>query len=187
MNTSNVIDFYEELEKIKARPAMYVGDTKLSSIRHFIGGYFNAFLLNGFQETSEPDYGLFHDFVARYYGWNESTAGWFNIIMAECYNNEYDGLNEFFKLIDLFKQTPVIPDARKILFKVLEVFIQNPSLQSVLEAQKNESALAFIRKLPQNLYRANHHYYKTLLEELNEIASSCQIVAALLQTAITTD
>jgi len=54
-------------------------------------------------EETEPKFEKFNDWVASYYGWNESTAGWKNIILSESNNDEEKALKEFFNIFDKFK------------------------------------------------------------------------------------
>lgn len=73
---------YELLKKIEARPAMWTGELSLKSIRTFLGGYTFAlyeYKLIDLDENKEED---FHDWVANKLGFDESTAGWQNMILA---------------------------------------------------------------------------------------------------------
>ncbi|WP_448271779.1 hypothetical protein [Nostoc sp. DSM 114160] len=56
----------------------------------------------------------YHDWVARYYKWNESTAGWKNIILQEV-GDEAKACDVFFELFELFKQRFPVPKYRVFL------------------------------------------------------------------------
>lgn len=73
---------YELIERISVRTAMYTGECKLSNVRSFLDGY--AFSIQG-QADNEgflSDFPGFHNWVAKKYGFYESTAGWQNMILA---------------------------------------------------------------------------------------------------------
>lgn len=73
---------YDLLEALSHRTAMYTGEHKLSNIKSFIDGY--SFALNDEDErkTFNSNFHGFHDWVAERFGFNESTAGWQNMILA---------------------------------------------------------------------------------------------------------
>ncbi|MFA0809551.1 hypothetical protein, partial [Microbulbifer epialgicus] len=76
------MDIYELLEIIKLRTGMYTSVETLSHIRSFINGYNFALKDNQDLNDSHNNFKGFHDFVARKYGFYESTAGWANMILA---------------------------------------------------------------------------------------------------------
>ncbi len=84
---------------------MFIGEKKISSLRAFLEGAFYTMYIYGITEAEETgsDLGNFHDWVARYYGWSETTVGWNNIILQECNGNEEKALDQFFILYDEFK------------------------------------------------------------------------------------
>lgn len=102
-------NIYELLEMIKQRPGIYLGQRSLTALAGFIGGYFFAIAENNILVEEEiPPFRQFHDWVARYYKWYESTAGWKNIILKEV-GDEAKACDVFFELLELFKQRfPVI-------------------------------------------------------------------------------
>jgi hypothetical protein len=77
-----VENIYELIEIISKRTAMYTGECKLSNVRSFLDGY--AFAVRS--ETTRIDFlgnfPGFHDWVAKKFGFYESTAGWENMILA---------------------------------------------------------------------------------------------------------
>ncbi|MHC0063625.1 hypothetical protein ACWATR_11950 [Nostoc sp. UIC 10890] len=97
-------NIYDILAMIRTRPGMYLGQRSLTALRSFIDGYFFAIGQNGILiEEENPPFSQFHDWVARYYKWNESTAGWKNIILREV-GDEAKACDVFFELLELFKQ-----------------------------------------------------------------------------------
>jgi hypothetical protein len=102
-------NIYELLVLIRQRPGMYLGQRSLTALRSFIDGYYFALRENNILVEEEiPPFWQFHDWVARYYKWYESTAGWKNIILKEV-GDEAKACDVFFELLELFKQrSPVI-------------------------------------------------------------------------------
>lgn len=100
---------YELLEMIRPKPQMYLGQRSLTALKGFIGGYdFAKEEKDILVEEEIPPFRQFHDWVARYYKWYESTAGWKNIILQEV-GDEAKACDVFFELLELFKQRfPVI-------------------------------------------------------------------------------
>ncbi|MEH2280886.1 MAG: hypothetical protein V7K90_06010 [Nostoc sp.] len=97
-------NIYDILAMIRTRPGMYLGQRSLTALRSFLDGYFFAIGKNGILiEEENPPFSQFHDWVARYYKWNESTAGWKNIILREV-GDEAKACDVFFELLELFKQ-----------------------------------------------------------------------------------
>ncbi|WP_445363675.1 hypothetical protein ACJJIQ_03120 [Microbulbifer sp. ANSA003] len=75
-------NIYDLIEKIRVRTAMYTGESKLSNVRSFLDGY--TFAINEGSEIEGflSNFQGFHNWVAKKYGFYESTAGWQNMILA---------------------------------------------------------------------------------------------------------
>lgn len=80
--SKNTFDIYHILEKIRHRPAMYIGDETLENLRSFLAGYSMAMNEHKKEDASQPRFSDFHEWVREYYGYYESTAGWANMILA---------------------------------------------------------------------------------------------------------
>lgn len=102
-------NIYGLLEIIRQRPGIYLGQRSLTALKGFIDGYSFAIVENNILVEEEiPPFRQFHDWVARYYKWYESTAGWKNIILKEV-GDEAKACDVFFELLELFKQRlPII-------------------------------------------------------------------------------
>ncbi len=87
-------------ENFRLRTAMYLGSKSISELRSFFNGFSYAEYVWNIKSDSPLE--GFNDWVASYYGWNESTAGWDNIILKECNMDEEKAVDEFFRLYDLF-------------------------------------------------------------------------------------
>ena len=91
------------LEKIKAKPGMYIGRSSVSDLFMFLVGYKTARKELGIELTEEEAdfYENFHGFVEKRYKLHTSNS-WGKIIMLYCHS-EKDGFENFFKLLDEFK------------------------------------------------------------------------------------
>jgi hypothetical protein len=90
-------------ENFRKRTPMFIGDRGISALDCFISGYFYATLTNDIEVKDEFRFSEFHDWVAQYFKWKESTAGWRRIILQECKGDEEKALSKFFELYDKFK------------------------------------------------------------------------------------
>ena len=111
-------NLYDILDKMRERPAMYTGEHSLTSIYHFINGFFAAHN----NDTNElPNFGKFHDFVGQFYG-KYSTAGWKNLILSDHYGNEAEAVIRFYELLDDFRKG-IKYNSRRIVLKLLNAGI----------------------------------------------------------------
>lgn len=99
----SIYDLFD-LEQFRKRPAMYMGSGSITVLRTYVHGYFYAIDANDIEIEDPVRFEEFHDWVADYFGWRESTAGWANIILHECDGDEQGGLQTFFELYDQFKK-----------------------------------------------------------------------------------
>ena len=97
-------NLYEYIDLTKERTALYAGDKSISAMNSNILGYQMACFYKGINENLIPEFGEFNDFVAKHYNYKESTAGWKNIILWESQNDEMLALENFYNLLDQFKQ-----------------------------------------------------------------------------------
>ena len=113
----NIHSINDLISQIRTRTAMYTGDNKLSSLRSFIDGF--RFALNThsieINENEPLPFWFFHEWVARYYHWGESTAGWCYMILKENNNDEEKSLKIFFELYDQFSKIKIIHTQQMIL------------------------------------------------------------------------
>ncbi|MUH00867.1 hypothetical protein F7734_54810 [Scytonema sp. UIC 10036] len=94
---------YEILEKIRVRPGMYIGRASVTVLFDFLVGYKTARRELGIELTNEDaDFcEHFHEFVERKHHLRTSNS-WAKIIMLYCHH-EKDGFDNFYKLLDEFK------------------------------------------------------------------------------------
>ncbi len=97
-------DVYDFFEKIKERPAMYVGAKSLTRIQMFFYGYLYALDLQDidFDHKKFGPYN-FHDWIANKLGWAESTSGWLNMILDKANGDDEKAVDLFYDLLEEFK------------------------------------------------------------------------------------
>jgi hypothetical protein len=93
---------FDILQKIKAKPGMYIGHASVSDLFMFLVGYKTA--LREFKIESTEDemhfYREFQPWLQQKYHVSTSNS-WARIIMLYCVN-EKEGFESFFKLLDEF-------------------------------------------------------------------------------------
>ena len=89
------------MHSFRTRTAMYIGEKKISILKSFFDGIYYS--LEAYNVNEEYIFNGFDDWIANYYGWTECTAGWKNIILSECNEDEEKAVDEFFNLYDKFK------------------------------------------------------------------------------------
>lgn len=95
---------YAVLQKIKDKPGMYIGNSSITVLRHFLVGYEFARSELGLELSEEEAdfYEHFHSWIERYFKVRTSNS-WANIILLFT-RDEKEAFNCFFKLLDDFKQ-----------------------------------------------------------------------------------
>lgn len=78
-----IISCYHVLKQIEARPAMWTGEENLQSIQIYLSGYYHALQDTNLVPDSRTDVS-FAAWVAQKLGYEASTAGWVNLIIAHC-------------------------------------------------------------------------------------------------------
>jgi len=95
-------NIYNHLDMIKVRPWMYIWDNKITSLFLYIVWYNGCLFEKKIKEKEKPNFHDFHDWVAKYYWYSESTRGWANMILEQT-KDEKKALDTFFILLDEFK------------------------------------------------------------------------------------
>lgn len=95
---------YEILEKIKAKPGMYLGRPSVSDLFMFLVGYECSRSELEIETTEEDDdfYGEFQPWLQKKLGIT-TVSSWAKMIMLYCHD-EKAGFDKFFSLLDEFKQ-----------------------------------------------------------------------------------
>ena len=94
---------FEILDKIKARPGLYIGRPSVSDLFMFVVGYKTARRELGIEPTAEEMrfYQDFHHFIEDKYNLHSSNT-WAKIIMLYC-SDEKQGFEHFFELLQEFQ------------------------------------------------------------------------------------
>ncbi len=146
---------YQVLDKMRERPAMYIGEYKISLLAAFIDGFFMA--CNG--GTKEvPDFSGFNDFVGEYYG-KYTTAGWKNLILSDHFGNEQEALRQFYTLLDAFRAMSNAPSSRDIVHRLLYVgflHFRGESNEIGTKMMENDDDLVKnVKEIRQELWKIN--------------------------------
>ncbi len=78
-------NIYDLLDKMREKPAMYMGEKSLVRLQAHIYGYSYAMDNRGIKDVAQPPLGgiEFHDWVAVKLGYTYSEMGWCNLILSE--------------------------------------------------------------------------------------------------------
>jgi hypothetical protein len=102
---------YQEIELIRHKPAAYLGRINLTALNDYLDGFQAAIHTVGKYDVEKRllplPFWFFHEFVANYYNWYESTTGWCNIILKETQFDEEKGFWDFYELFDIFKSLSI--------------------------------------------------------------------------------
>jgi hypothetical protein len=120
---------FEILEKIKARPGMYIGRPSVSDLFMFLVGYKTARRELKIELTEEEE-----DFLGEFQPWLQEKFGistqssWAKMIMLY-FHDEKQGFDYFFKLVDEFRQREKpLEDSQKIVEKSEEGFMMTSTV-----------------------------------------------------------
>ncbi|MBK9164519.1 MAG: DUF433 domain-containing protein [Acidobacteria bacterium] len=98
------VDIYELIERIRLKPALYLGLHSITRLDSFLDGYSLALDNLNVELVGNPDIWYFHDWVAMKLGKYESTAGWCNLLLESACGHEEKALASFFEFLDEFRQ-----------------------------------------------------------------------------------
>ncbi len=176
-------DLNKLLEVIREHPCVWLGSKSITALHDFINGYQAACLLKGQQETHVPDFGVggFHDFVADYFLYGESTAGWKNMILATHFGNEEAAFDDFYKLLDLFMEHPKTTNAKKILYRIVKEMVAMQSAMLHKSDEEKSQIIDYFKDLPDRLMLLKFEYeYDHILGDLREAAANETVILKFL-------
>jgi hypothetical protein len=176
-------NLYDHIDRMRERPALWLGSAELTALRNFIDAYQVALQTHSIDEHLHPPIYDFHDFCARYFQ-STSVAGWCNIILADHFGNEEAALGHFFSLFDDFRDRVdvmkgrriVTAFAREIAFNQPNWRVTLPDFETVLTACREPLCAAFRARIA--------HEYDAALRAIEVIASTNPSVLAILDAAI---
>ena len=106
-------NFYQLLDKIKARPALYLGKRSIFSLQAFLDGYTCACRQLGIPVTEqEQEFAEFQDWIEKQFN-QQSTRSWARIIVFYS-EDKSQALDTFFQLFENFLQRESSLDADTI-------------------------------------------------------------------------
>jgi hypothetical protein len=97
-------NIYDLLERMKQYPVMYLGKNEISLLKIYFDGYYQAKDAFGIKNFEMPPFPLFHLWTSHKLWGRNSSADWNTIILEENGGNETKALEQFFVLLDEFKQ-----------------------------------------------------------------------------------
>ena len=153
-------DVYELIDRIRPRPALYLGRSSITRLDAFLSGYVAALRDLGVKVGTHPFHG-FHDWVALRLGYYESTSGWCNMLLEAEKRDEEKALNRFFTYLDEFRHRQgkvilqAVPERTKSWRSILDtasgdptVSIKPPTLIQIVKYTDDEGV--FIRYVGKN-------------------------------------
>lgn len=150
----NLESFYEFLDRIRQRPALYLGETSITVFRGYFSGFLEGSkLLENKEIVTESR--KFNDWVAMRLGFFEGTLGWKNMLLKFENGDEEKAFAKFFVLLDEFK-------ARKANI-IYEAKISSPKTKvtsaQIIRYTKNKGC--FIRWIGKEgkIYKDEFYYY----------------------------
>ncbi len=98
---------YDWIDQIRKRPWMYIGKHSITQLHIHLWWFLTWIEINGLYSFENPPFDLFHEWTAHKFWWYESTAWWANIILKESDNDESKALDNFFILLDEFRNLKI--------------------------------------------------------------------------------
>jgi hypothetical protein len=165
-------NLYNSLDKMRERPAMYLGSHSITRMEAFISGFYEG----STDEVSEnPPFDGFNDFVGKFYG-KYTTAGWKNLILSDHYGDEKEALDRFFVLLDEFRENPNKPNSRGIILRFLHVAMLDFRAEDDHQRQKQIADLLHhvSNQLGDAIYGGISIWYDNILQDVFERANGNQ-------------
>ena len=89
MEETKPTNLYSFLDFIRAKPELYIGEKSLTVLYNTINGFNLSCWVHNIEESLNPSWQGFHDYVASKLKYLESTSGYKNMILEE---NDFDEL-----------------------------------------------------------------------------------------------
>jgi hypothetical protein len=153
---------YQILDKIRARPSMYIGEHSISAVYHFINGFYMA---HNYETYEAPPFDGFNDFVGKFYG-KYTTPGWRNLILADHFGNEKEALTRFFVLLDEFRKMPQKPNSRAIVVKLLDKGIEDLAGSTEYRTDLKDLLHLISSQLTTAIYGGISVWYDSILDNI---------------------
>jgi hypothetical protein len=167
-------NFYQLLDKIKTRPALYLGKRSIFSLQAFLDGYTCACRQLGISVTEqEQEFAEFQDWIEKQFN-QPSTHSWARIIVFYS-EDESQALDTFFELFDKFLQRESSGIPTQSLATNRPENGNKKQLNSMLE-NLSEEALAQLREEAESLHQQAKSGCISLLQIYKKIAKMKKLV-----------
>ncbi len=162
-------NLYDTLDKMRERPAMYLGEKSITRMEAFIMGFYEG---SNDEISESPPFHDFNDFVGNFYG-KYTTAGWKNLILSDHYGNEKEALDRFFVLLDEYRENHNKPNSRAIILRLMHVAMLDFRAENDHPRQKQIADLLHhvSTKLMDAIYGGIVDWYDDILQDIFERAS----------------
>jgi hypothetical protein len=94
---------YDLLDAIRKKPGLFVVEPSIFRLQAFVNGHSSGLGRVGFTLRDGEKFFKFNDWVARHFGFSESTSGWCNMIREKS-TSDADAFKQFFILLDEFRK-----------------------------------------------------------------------------------
>ncbi len=144
-------NFYQLLDKIKTRPALYLGKRSIFSLQAFLDGYTFACRQLAIPITEqEQEFTEFQNWIEKQFH-HPSTKSWARIILFYS-EDESQAIDTFFELFEDFLQRESLPITTQSFATSLHQNGNKKQLNSLLE-NLSEEALDQVREFAESLYQ----------------------------------
>lgn len=144
-------NFYQLLDRIKTRPALYLGKRSIFSLQAFLDGYTFACRQLAIPVTEqEQEFAEFQNWIEKQFN-RQSTKSWARIILFYS-EDESQAIDTFFELFKDFLQSESPPMLTQSFATSLPENSNKKQINSLLE-NLSEEALAQVREFAESLHQ----------------------------------
>ncbi len=144
-------NFYQLLDKIKTRPALYLGKRSIFSLQAFLDGYTFACRQLAIPVTEqEQEFAEFQNWIEKQFN-RQSTKSWARIILFYS-EDESQAIDTFFELFEDFLQRESLPMTKQSFATSLSENSNKKQINSLLE-NLSEEALDQVREFAESLHQ----------------------------------
>ncbi len=144
-------NFYQLLDKIKTRPALYLGKRSIFSLQAFLDGYTFAYRQLAIPVTEqEQEFAEFQNWIEKQFN-RQSTKSWARIILFYS-EDESQAIDTFFELFKDFLQRESLPMLTQSFATSLPESSNKKQINYLLE-NLSEEALDQVREFAESLHQ----------------------------------
>ena len=173
------LNIYEMLDRVRAKPGLYIGRVSLIRLAAFIRGYRMGIGQSEALKLEMPPFWQFNDWAARKCGLPIYSINWETLLLEQ--SNDEDAFFQFFVLLDEFKiRIPILKERARI-----EAAYKNTSRHTEKAVKKIPCEIGIIQFVPDSgfyvFYRHNaddRDYVLTVHKSLNSLGYFDNLPAA---------